>query len=286
MGVPQNKIKMKTIFLTILIIFFSLFSVKAQDFLVTTDRDSLNCELGKLKNDHYPITYIMGDQIISGLIHKDSILFYKKDFFRGMDNNRLRPWYPLVELGFDAGVAYQFGKFRIEDEYLTNKNHFGAQMGYYLGADLTYYASKQTGFGLKYNFRSLLDGDIHYNYLGPMIAFRLLERKQSNYLFFILSGGVGWMNQKNAPIQYLLYRPRIDMYSRSISGDVAVGYNFKLAKYISLRLKVSCIIGYPNFIKIEDYPGYIDIDTTVIDLGDYCRTMNTFNLTAGFSFHK
>jgi len=276
---------MKHFFFIPLILLFCSFSMKAQDLLVTINRDTLNCKMEKLKNDYYPVTFVLGDEKISGLIHKDSILFFKKDVFRGLNNNRLRPWYSLVELGFDAGVAYQYGKFRIDDD-LTDKSNFGAKTGLYLGTDLTYYISRQIGYGLKYNYRSLLSGDVCYQYVGPMMAFRFPERKKPNHFFFNFSGGLGWMVQSNAPVQNILARPRIKMRAKALTGDVAVGYSFKLSKWVSVRTKVSCNIGYPGFVYIEDIEKLKKPWEIPFELGYYCHNMNTVQFTVGFSFHK
>jgi len=280
------KISFKSVF----IIAFSFrlfcpFSMMAQDLLVTTNRDTLNCTMGKLKNDYYPIAFVIEDETIKGFIHKDSILFFKKDVFRDLETNMLRPWYPLVEMTFDAGGAYQFGKFRMDDD-LTDKSKFGARTGLYLGTDLTYYFSNRIGYGLKYNYRSLLGGDIQYQHIGILMAFRFLERKQSHHWFFNFSGGVGWMIQKNAPIQLCLLRPRIEMHARSFSGDVAVGYRFRLSRHVSAHVKASCNIAYPGFVKIMDISKYAKPSDQMLLTDGYCHNMNTVNVTAGFTFHK
>jgi len=277
--------KMKQLSFIPLIFLFCSISVSAQDLLITNNRDTLNCKMEKMKNDSYLVTFVMDDEEISGFIHKDSIFFFKKDFFRGMNDNRLRPWYSLVELGFDAGVAYQYGKFRIDDD-LTDKSNFGAKTGLYLGTDLTYYISKRIGYGLKYNYRSLLNGDVCYQYVGPLMVFRFPERKKPNHFFFNFSGGLGWMVQSNAPVQHVLLRPRIKMYAKAFTGDIAVGYSFKLSKRVSVRTKVSCNIGYPGFVYIENLENLTTPSEKPLELGYYCHNMNTVQFTAGFSFHK
>ena len=270
---------------SVCLLYFCLFSANAQDLVITTKRDTLNCTLGKLKNDFYPIKFVIEDSVFSGLIHKDSVFFFKKDVFRELNNNRLRPWYPLVEIGFDAGFAHHFGKFRIDDD-LTNKGSFGARTGWFLGTDLTYYISKRIGYGIKYNYRSLLDGDICYQYVGPMMVFRFLERKKSGHFFFNYSAGLGWMVQKNAPVQLYLLRPRIEMRARSLSGNITAGYSFRLSKHVSARVQASCTMGYPSFVKIMGLENIVQPWDHPLETGGYCHNMNTFHLTAGFSFHK
>ena len=111
---------------------------------------------------------MMDGKRMEGLIHKDSVLLVRKKLFRSLYSNRLRPWYPLLEIGIDAGVAHQLGAFR-QDPDLTSGSGFQARTGYYIGADITYFVSKRIGYGVKYNYRSLLGGDLSYNYLGPLV---------------------------------------------------------------------------------------------------------------------
>jgi hypothetical protein len=269
----------------ILIILTGAPVVSAQDLLVTNRHDTLNCTIGKLENDCYPISFIMDDTTIYATIHRDSVLLFRKNVFRGRNDNRLRPWYPLIDLGIDAGAAHQFGTFRVDDD-LTGKSAFGARTGYYAGVDLMFFHSRQIGYGLKYNYRSLLDGDLVYQYAGPVIMFRFWDKRRKNNLFFSLSGGYGWMVQKNAPIQNMLVRPRIEMHANAISGDISAGYNRRLSKHVSARIKVSCIIGYPGFIKIIDIGTYTRPSDAPLEIGDYCNNMNTVNISAGFTFHK
>lgn len=276
---------MKQFLLISVIALFCSFSTNAQDLLITVKRDTLNCRMGTMKNDQYPITFVIDKEEINALIHKDSVFFFKKNVFRGLEDNRLRPWYPLAEIAFDAGVAYQSGKFRMDDD-LTDKSDFGARTGFYLGTDLTYYVSKRVGYGLKYNYRSLLGGDVQYQYVGPIMVFRFPERNKTHHWFFNFSAGMGWMVQKNAPIQLYEIRPRIEMHAHSLSGDIAVGYGFRLSKRVSVQVKASYNIGYPGFVRIEDLSSYAKPSDVPLAIEGYCHNMNTFNFTAGFSFHN
>ena len=282
-----------------LISLFSLLyvcTISAQDLLVTINYDSLNCKIGKLRNDQYLIKFIVVNdearstllkhEYMKGFIHKDSVLFYRKNVFQSMESNRLRAWYPTAEIGFSAGAAYQFDKFRIDDD-LTDKSDFGARTGFCIEADLTHFVSSYVGYGLKYNFRSLLGGDLRYQYIGPIIVLRLLEREKSNHLFFSVSAGYGWMVHNNAPLDLAGGRYRILYDAHSASGDLAVGYSFRLTQNMSLRLKASCSLGYPGDVKVDkihELP-YVPDNVISLDMGHYGHNMNTFNFTVGFSFH-
>jgi hypothetical protein len=222
---------------------------------------------------------------MTGLIHKDSVLFFRKDVFRNIRSNRLRKWYSYLDAGVDAGVSHQYGPFRLEDD-LTDKSAFGARTGFYAGADLTVYVSKTVGYGIKYHLRSLLDGDMLYQYAGGMMSFRFWNKNRRDNFFLTFSGGWGWMEQKNAPVQLYLTRPRIDMSAYSITGDLCLGYNLRLSKNVSARIKLSGVIGYPGFVRIYDISKIVAPGDVPLEIGNYCHNMNTVNLSAGFTFHR
>jgi hypothetical protein len=113
-----------------------------------------------------------------------------------------------------------------------------------------------------------------------------LKKNNSNIFFFNFSGGIGWMIQKNAPIQLSLIRPRIEMHAKSFSGDVAFGYRFKLSKHVSAHVKASCNIAYPGFVRIVDVSKYAKPSDEFLLIDGYCHNMNTINITTGFTFHK
>jgi len=261
--------------------------VQAQDMLVTINRDTLNCNLGKLNKDNqYPIEFIVDEdkgELLTGYIHMDSVLFFRKSMFRSLRDNRLRPWYSMVDLGLEAGVAHQFGAFRMEDD-LTDKSPFATRTGWYVGADLTLYVTKPVGYGLKYNYRSLLDGDIIYHYVGPAMVIRRFTNKRS-HLFFGLSAGLGYMEQKNAPVEYFLIRPKIELHASCLAGDVSVGYHLNLSRSVSARFKLSGIIGYPGFVKVLNSP-VVNKGDKQVDIGLYGNNINSVNLTVGFTFHR
>ena len=277
---------MKSCLILFLLVWSCASSMFSQDLLVTQRKDSINCDVGVLdEKGFYPFIFMMDGKRMEGLIHKDSVLLVRKKLFRSLYSNRLRPWYPLLEIGIDAGVAHQLGAFR-QDPDLTSGSGFQARTGYYIGADITYFVSKRIGYGVKYNYRSLLGGDLSYNYLGPLVHIRFWSPKRKNNLFFMASVGYGWMEQKDAPVQVGLTRPRITMSAKAVSGDISVGGNLLLSKAVSLRVKLSGIVGFPSFKRVKDIQKYVQASDEPLELGSYCDNMNSINLSVGFTFHK
>lgn len=274
---------MKTIrifFIFMQVVAVCSFSASAQDFLVTTKNDTLNCKLGKLENGKYPITFYMGNEKVTGYIHQDSILAIKKNVFRSLRNNALLPWYPLRDVGIDVGVAHQFEYLRIEDDLRPGKSDFAIRTGFYAGADMTFYTSPSVGYGLKYNFRSLSGGDIRYQYVGVLMGFRIWDKSRKNHWFLNVSPGFGWIVLKDAPVDIPPQRLRVEMHANTFAGDFAVGYNFRVAENISVRAKLSYVLGYPQKVKVPE------IREKIFEIGRYCDNMNTLNLSVGMTFHR
>ena len=262
-------------------------TVNAQDFLVTVSRDTLNCKLGKMKDGLYPITFYFNDELHEGTIHQDSILTIKKDAFRNMQSNRLRPWYPFVEFQLDGGMMHQFGPLRLDDD-LTSKSEISARTGSITSVSLTYYMNELIGYGLKYSYRQQLGGDLKSHYFGGLLNLRFWGNSRKNHAFLSFSGGLGAMYQINAPIKLDPSdenTTRIEMSARSFVGDIGVGYKMKLSKNISVHAKLSTMIGYPGFIRIDDIPAR-PAGSKPLELGHYCHNMNSVNLTIGFSLHE
>ena len=220
---------------------------------------------------------------MEGYIHKDSILFLEKNVFRSLRSNRLL-LHPITDFSIDAGVTHQYGTFQIEDD-LTSKSNFGARTGFYIGADVILYPNEHIGFGVKYNFRSLLGGDILYHYAGPLMSWRIWEKNNKNYWFLTASFGWAKMIQKNAPVEGILERQRIKyMSANTFGGDLSVGYHYRLSQRVSARIKLSGIIGWPNRVTVRDAKKYSSYGP--VKIGDYCDNMNTLNLSVGFTFHR
>ena len=301
MKIYTNKRFLFPFFTFLLVFFVRPFICHGQDFLVTTRLDTLNCKIGKLADDHYLIKFIDNEHIITGKIHKDSVLYYRKNLFRSMDDFRLRTWYPQISYGIDLGVAHQYGPLRtgiekeerklnpdLPYEYHPVKGKFFDRNAFYVGADMVFYFSPMVGYGIKYNYRSLLDGDLRYSYLAPMMVLRFWDKKRKNHIFTNLSIGYGRMTHKYALIKldYISDPYPVDLLARTLAGDVAIGYDLKLSQHVSARFKLSTIIGFPDNVRIGNYPKRsTGGQNPAPDISGYCDNMNSINLSIGFGFH-
>lgn len=226
---------------------------------------------------------------MTGIIHKDSVLYFRKNTFRGMDDYRLRPWYPIVSLGINVGEGRQFGQLRVglTEDFNPKEGRSSDRNIFYAGVDLTVYLTKLTGYGLKYHYRSMLDGDIRQHYIGPMIAFRFWDDERKNHWFVHCSVGYGRMAHNNAMVKIGTKDPEpVSLTANTVAGDIAVGYSLKLSRNVSSQFKLSLTMAYPNYVRIFDYtrvnPGGAN---PAPDISGYCQNMNSVNSSAGIEVH-
>lgn len=271
------------------VLFIFPHTIQAQDLLITIRRDSLNCKMGKLSNDFYPIEFKWDDTLMNGKIHKDSVLYFRKNVFRSMDDYRLRPWYPIVAFGINIGYGHQFGPLRVglTEDFKPKQGKFSDRDVFYSGADLVFYLSKMTGYGLKFHYRNMLSGDISQYYVGPMISLRFWDTKRKNHWLLQGSVGYGRMEHNNAMIKIGTKDPEaIKLTANALAGDIDMGYNVRVTRHFSTEFKLSVSMAYPNFVRIYDYtrinPGGAD---PAPDISGYCQNMNSINLIIGLKFN-
>lgn len=281
-------------FLLLLLVFTGIVlpctsSVQAQDLLVTIHRDSMNCKVGKLAGDFYPIEFKLDDELMEGTVHKDSVLYIRKNLFRSMDDYRLRPWYPRVSFGFNIGGGRQFGQLRVglTDNFEPKKGSSSNRNAFYAGIDLAVFLNARVGYGLKYHYRTMLGGDILQHYVGPVIAFRFWDNEKKNHWFTHFSIGYGRMAHNNAMVKIGTKDPEpINLTANTVVGDIAAGYNLKLSRHVSTQFKLSLTMAYPDFVRISDYtkvnPGGA---SPAPDISGYCQNMNSVNFSVGVGFH-
>lgn len=286
----NKKILLATLLLATILI-ANTNSVKAQDLIVTNQNDSINCEIIKQKDGVYHIKLLWDNQTMSGTIPKDSIMYIKKNTYVSYRDNTLRPWYPMVSVSAYIGGGHKYGPHRvgITEDFVPIKGSSSDRNAFYTGADLSLFSHDNFGYGLTYNYRNLLNGDLRQNYVGPMIIFRIWDNNKKNYWFANLSLGYGRISHKNAEIKVGVHKGDIreaSLVAKSLAGDIAIGYDLKLSRHISTRIKLSTTIGYPKFTKILNYSS-VNAGSTyeTPDVSGYGHNMNSVNLSVGMSFY-
>ena len=129
----------------IILFIFTLYFLSsfAQDLIVTTEGDSLNCKITKEAPDYIYFTYNHEGEIRKTLLTFSSVRSYQKDYFEKseipQEKSRIKSKYPRIRLAAQGGWSYLIPK--ISDnlgslltnymEELKTGPHFGFDFNYF-----------------------------------------------------------------------------------------------------------------------------------------------------------
>jgi hypothetical protein len=258
----------------ILLLFFLLIGesfIQAQDLIVKSNGDSLNCKIIYIESESIHFSYKDTAGIVRvSLLPVSQVKYKKKNFFpksevspdkiRIAENRKLR-------FGFYGGWSYITAKVGDNvpaafDEYMQQ-----LKSGYHFGADFNYFISENIGFGIKYTiFRTQnevesiyaidtttgktyygrLEDDITCQFIAPTFTTRVSsDDKKIN---FIADAALGYLHYKdNATL----------INSFTLTGGTLgllldAGVDFHLVNDLSLGFCFSYLMGSLTQYKYYD----------------------------------
>ncbi|HNW51041.1 MAG TPA: hypothetical protein PKH79_08165 [Prolixibacteraceae bacterium] len=283
----------KNLITLILLAVLTLFTItlRAQDLIITSDGDSLNCKITKIKPEKIYFTFKYKDEIRNTLLPMYKVKYHQSNYFQQSEipstitgNKEI---YPRFRAAINGGWSYRTA--RVSDNVPSGLKEYTKNLksGLNYGVDLTGFFSEQIGIGLKcQNFRSKkeMDGsqygnvsdDISICFIGPMMSTRLLNDTKKNGWFFNL--GVGYLGYKD------------DAYVNSnmtIKGATAgicweIGYDIGISKNMSIGFQLSSIGGTLTGYDVSN--GYT---TQTIQLDkENQEGLHRFDFSVGLRFTK
>ena len=185
-------------------------STTAQDLIVTTDGDSLNCKITKQQDGFVHFRYLKEGQ------SKVTLLPVKKI------NSIIQAYYPIPvtekrtsvhhsqdyskwQYGVRAGYAYRTAKVsdQLNDEYQDYIKKL--KSGFIVGGDIHHYISESLGFGLKYTLNKHkkdeggdFNDNITMHYIAASFLNRFILANQDNYL--LLGANLGYQSYKDKTV--------------------------------------------------------------------------------------
>lgn len=250
--------------------FFIANSIYSQDLVVTSEGDSLNCKITKVKTDNIYFTFKHKDEIRSTLLPMSNVKYHQFDFFQtnevpkekvvGYEN------YPHFRIAVNGGYSYMPAK--ISDNTPSDFKDYAKELksGYHFGFDATYYLTEPLGFGFKYSvFKSKnsfgniyaedqegnreygkMSDDLTITFIGPTFSTRLLNSNKTNAFLFDLSiGYIGYTNN------YVLIDD-FEMTGSTVGFVFELGYDISLSKNVSLGFQFSSVSGDLMEFKLSD----------------------------------
>lgn len=286
--------------LILAVLIFVSNSIFSQDLIVTSEGDSINCKITKVKTDNIYFTFKHKDEIRSTLLPISSIKTHQFDYFQtsevpkdkvvGYEN------YQHFRIALNGGYSYQTAKVA-ESVPSDFKNYISElKSGYHFGGDLTYYFTEPLGFGFKYYlFKSSnsldniyledtdgnrtygkMSDDLTISFIGPTFSTRLLSYDKKNAFLMNLSlGYMGYSNDKVIIDEY-----KMTGSTMGLSFDIV--YDIGLSENLSLGFQISFLSG-----TLFEYDWNDGSTTETIDLeeGEY-ESLNRVDFSVGLRFGK
>lgn len=292
------KILIKSLFLMLL---FSVSDLSAQDLIITSKGDSLNCKIHSVKNEKVYLTFKHKDEIRTIFIPKSNISEMKYGFYsnaivpaaRLMVKENYTKWRFAVDGGFvNRTGAIPPGLSSAQQNYIKDiKSGSGLSLG------IQYFTSENLGFGWLYNhhnssaslpgfsmqdadgtyFSGLLSEDVSINFNGPVYYARFYDIKKKNAVVTGLGlGYLGYLDQSSVG------NMNFDLIGGTFGMYLSLGYDIKLSKSLDLGLKIALVGGTLTQYDFV-YQNYRE--TIFLDENSY-ENLSHFDLTIGLRLNK
>ncbi len=295
----MDNIRFKHIFVLLSIALLSTL-IKGQDLIITSESDSINCKITKIKTDNIYFTFKYKDEIRNTLLPLDQVKYHQYNFYQisevPEDEVLENEIYPHFRAAINGGWSYRVAK--IADNIPSDFEQYMKDLrsGYHYGLDLSYYFSEQLGVGFKYNnykskneinniYVTLPNGstqygkisdDISINFVGPFISTRLLNADKKNSLLLNLSIG------------YMGYTDKAVLTSDfTIKGNTVglcwdIGYDIGVSENFAIGFQFSYMIGILTQYELSD-----GVNTQTVELEkDNYESLSRLDLSIGLRFNK
>ncbi len=233
------------------------YTLKAQDLIVTSKGDSLNCKIAKVKGQYIYFTYKHEDEIRNTLMPIAQVKFQQTNFYQTVevpaDKILESEDYPHFRIAVNGGYSYILARLSSDIPKDFESYYKGLKSGYHYSGDIAYYFTEQLGIGFKYlMFRSsgeivnvyatLPDGTVQYgklsddvstSFVGPLFSTRFLDKNKRNS--FIMAVGLGYMGYTDdaVAISSLLFKGSTIGLCWDIGYDIGITDNFAIGFQIS-----------------------------------------------------
>ncbi|MGC3976815.1 MAG: hypothetical protein QM751_00370 [Paludibacteraceae bacterium] len=272
----------------------------AQDLIITTEGDTLNCKITKIKSGYIYFTFKHKDEIRNTLLPDNQVKSYQLKYYQAAEvpekTVKSKEIYPRFRGAINGGWSYRTAKVSDNtpsglEQYMNN-----LKSGFHYGLDGAYYFSELLGVGIKYNnFNSKnkmddiqlrfsdgtyvngeLSDNISINFIGSFFSMRFLNSTKQNC--FLINWGMGYLGYYDKAVL-------IDNYSMSGSTfgvTLDIGYDIGLSKNLALGLQLSYTSGTLTQYKLTQ-GGF---SQTVKLKSENYENLSHINLSIGLRFNQ
>lgn len=291
---------MKNIFFRIFVItflFLSAFILNAQDLIILTNKDSINCRIEKIKGDNIYFSYKNDTGIINTQLLLDEISFFEYDYYTKSHihyykNVNKTTSYPKLRIAPKFGYSQRIGKLSEDISPELIDYHRKLLVGYNYGLDVKYFNSEFTALGICYsNFRTKNKTDVEVNFYNDTYFFQMSDDIQIHYLGLTLSALFIDKIKYNSLLLSIslgkmvyqdnfIFLSNYNVTGNSLGGAFDISYDYKLSNYLSFGMQLTYLTGKINVFYV-DY-GYKS-ETKYLD-GYMFESVSRLDFSVGLRF--
>ncbi|WP_199117237.1 outer membrane beta-barrel protein [Pedobacter sp. ASV28] len=275
---------MKITLTTIAALILSL-TTQAQDLIVTTKNDSINCKVTKIKADHIYFTYVHKGEVRHTLMPLSQVRHRQNDY------------YATSVIPLDAKAIHKYTKFRIAvhggysqmvaktaSSVPNNLKSYIDELksGSHFGAEASYFFSESWGAGLNFSLfntsnvsNSLMrSDDLSVTFIGPNVSTRYSSPNEKHT--FLLGLALGYLGYHNNVVETSSYK----LTGSTFGSTLAFMYDLRLSKSLALGAQFSYIAG--SLTSLTASNGTTSI-THKLEKEEY-ESLNRIDLSLGLRF--
>ena len=280
---------------SLLIVSFASFAIQlqAQDLIVTSKGDSINCKITKVKSDNIYFVFKYKEEIRNTLLPVNQVAIYQKNYYSTAEvpANKIpgKEIYPRFRAAISGGWSYRTASISssVPSDFKNYMQKLRSGFHYDLG--VSYFFSEMLGAGIRYNeflssnkienvYATYPDGSTEYGYMnddirikfiGPSFCLRLFNSTKKNYFFSEIA--LGYMDYRDKG--FLVNTPLL--IKGSTSGScMSIGYDIGISKNLALGFQLSALTGVLNRLtttdgtftqttKLDEYENLARIDLSI-----------------------
>jgi hypothetical protein len=256
----------------------------AQDLIVTTKGDSINCLITKQKNSVVYFDYVQDNKVKSTLIPEDQVGVLQKGYYptsvgSTVTNYKISRDFSRWRYGVQGGYSYRTGKIDKNQSQSTIDYLKNLKSGYTLGGDVHYFISESVGFGMVYGLNkhkaetAMEADDVTMHYFGASMLNRYILANPQKHI--ILGVNMGYQS----------YLDKVGVNgSNQITGNTfGLGFEAGFEQELSSSALLHFNIGYKGStltkIRVNEGPA-VKLDK------ENFENLGRLELTVGVKFGK
>jgi hypothetical protein len=281
---------MKIILLLLVAALMSIHSLQAQDLIVTTKGDSINCKITLKTMENMRFRFKRDDIIQSVTMPRTEIADFRYDYFPGTVLPEVVKIkyndYPHLRVAVTGGLSKEIAEIADGLSIQERQMYKDLSSGINIGGDIHYYLSEDFGLGAKYvsyhssassgysnSFTNSNDVGLTIQFVGPSASARLLHANKKNALIF------------NMAIGYVGYKMSLAngyMKGSNVAIVYDLGYDISFSEKMSLGFQLSYLSGY--LTQADIYSGGRKVDTIKMEKGSY-ESLHRLDFSVGLRYN-